>query len=80
MSLIADTDANVYVVTLAVDSDRGVPNISIPAVVADDFEYVINFTDNVVPPEIRPLIPLENNPCLTFMRLDLNMLQVYKYI
>ena len=64
--------------TLAVGSD--VPNNSIPTVVADDFEYVFNFTDNVVPPKIKPLIALENNPYLTFMRLDLNMLQVYKYI
>ena len=45
-----DIDGNVHVETLAVDSDRVVPDIFIPTVAADDFEYVIDFTDNVVPP------------------------------
>ena len=41
-----------------VDCDRVVPNISIPTVVADDFEYVNYFIDKVVPPEIiSPTIP-----------------------
>ena len=52
--------------TLAVDSDRVVPDIPIPIVVADDFKYVIDFTDNKVPPEISTTIPSENNLCLNF--------------
>ena len=41
-----------------VDCDRVVPNISVPTVVADEFEYVKYFIDNVVPAEIiSPTIP-----------------------
>ena len=59
----ADNDGNVHVETLAVDSGGVVPDISIPTVVADDFEYAIDSTDNVVLPETSSTIPSENNPC-----------------
>ena len=48
-------DGNVHVEFLAKYFDKVVPEISIPTVVADDFEYVIDFTDTVVPPEISPI-------------------------
>ena len=48
-------DGNVHVEFLAKNFDKVVPEISIPTVVADDFEYVIDFTDTVVPPEISPI-------------------------
>ena len=51
-----------------VDSDGVVPDISIPTVVVDDFQYVTGFTDNVVPSEISPPIPSKNNPYLNFQR------------
>lgn len=44
--------------------DRIRVRFKLSTVVADDFEYVIHFTDNVIPPEINPTIPSENNPCL----------------